>query len=550
MTDRNISRFLLVTLNIDAVLQETTIHRRRQKLRAMNDGLGLGDVYGATLDRIKGQSGERARLGMAALMWISFSERPLRANELCHALSVEIGSPNLNTDNVPSTSTLLACCQGLVVVEKEGSAVRLIHITLQEYFRAHPELFGAAHSIMAETCLSYLNSEQVKAFSTSPSPDLQSTPFLEYSSLYWGVHAKRDLSDRAKGLALKLLDGNSNHMPAKILLQAQKIYGHTVDFDKISLFSGLHHASFFGIVEIVTGLVEREGCDINQVDCGGNTAFEWATGNGHEEVVKMLLSRGDLDPNKPDDNGRTPLVWAAYNGHEGMVKILLGRDDVNPDKPNNNGKTALSAAAYNGHEGVIKMLLGRDGVSPDKPDNHGRTPLWWAALNGQEGVVEMLLGRVDVNPDKPNNDGKTALSAAAYNGHEGVIKMLLGRDDVNPDKPNNNDRTPLWGAAYNGHEGVVEILLGREDVHPDKPDNEGQTPLQLAAYNGHEGVVKMLLGRDDVNPDKSNNEGQTPLSGAAYNGHEGVVEILLGREDVHPDKPRSEERRVGKECLE
>jgi len=151
---------------------------------AMTDGLGLGDAYGATLNRIEGQGGERARLGMAALMWISLAERPLRASELCQALSVEIGSPNLNSDNVPSISTLLACCQGLVVVEKEGSVVRLIHFTLQEYLRAHPELFGAAHSTMAETCLSYLNSQQVKAISTGPSSDLQDAPFLEYSSLY------------------------------------------------------------------------------------------------------------------------------------------------------------------------------------------------------------------------------------------------------------------------------------------------------------------------------------------------------------------------------
>ena len=54
-TDRYISRFLLVRLNIDVVLQETTIHRRRQKLSAMTDGLGLGDAYGSTLDRIKRQ---------------------------------------------------------------------------------------------------------------------------------------------------------------------------------------------------------------------------------------------------------------------------------------------------------------------------------------------------------------------------------------------------------------------------------------------------------------------------------------------------------------
>ena len=41
-TNRYIYRFLLVSLNIDAILQETTIYRRGQKVSAMTDGLGLG----------------------------------------------------------------------------------------------------------------------------------------------------------------------------------------------------------------------------------------------------------------------------------------------------------------------------------------------------------------------------------------------------------------------------------------------------------------------------------------------------------------------------
>jgi len=190
------SRFLLVSLNIDAILQETTIYHRRQRLNAMTDELGLESAYSATLSRIKGQGGRKAMLGMAALMWISHAERPLKPEELCHALAVEIGSPNLNSDNVPSIGTLLACCQGLVVVDKEASTIRLIHFTLQEYLRAHPKLFGTAHSTIAETCLSYLNSQQVKALSASPSPDLRSAPFLEYSCLYqafqWGTRVEKE----------------------------------------------------------------------------------------------------------------------------------------------------------------------------------------------------------------------------------------------------------------------------------------------------------------------------------------------------------------------
>jgi len=257
------SRFLLVSLNIDAV-QETTIHRRRQKLSAMTDGLGLGDAYGATLGRIKRQGGEKARLGLAALMWISYAERPLKASELCQALAIEIGSPNLNIDNVPSIGTLLARCQGLIVAEEKDSTVRLVHFTLHEHLRAHPDLFDAAHSAIAETCLSYLNSQQVKALSTSPSPNIQHKPFLEYSALYWGVHAKRDLSDCAKQLALKLFEDYNSHVSAGVLLGTQNMYRHAMhsSLNKNPLFSGLHCASSFGIVEIVACLAEVEGRDI------------------------------------------------------------------------------------------------------------------------------------------------------------------------------------------------------------------------------------------------------------------------------------------------
>ena len=115
----------------------------------MTDGLGLGDAYGTTLGRIKGQGGEKAWLGIAALMWISHAERPLKVDELRQALAVEIGSPDLNTDNIPSIGIFFVCCQGLVVLGREASTVRLIYFTVQEYLRAHSELFGAAHSAMA-----------------------------------------------------------------------------------------------------------------------------------------------------------------------------------------------------------------------------------------------------------------------------------------------------------------------------------------------------------------------------------------------------------------
>ena len=75
----------------------------RQKLNATTNGLGLGDDYGATLDRIKAKGGEQARLG------VDFPCRAvLGGDQLLYStpLTIEIGSPNLNTDNIPPTKTL------------------------------------------------------------------------------------------------------------------------------------------------------------------------------------------------------------------------------------------------------------------------------------------------------------------------------------------------------------------------------------------------------------------------------------------------------------
>jgi len=501
----------------------------------MTGGLELGDVYGATIERIKAQDGDRSRLGMTALMWISHAERPLRADELCYALAVELGSTDFDASNIPSISTLVSCCQGLITVDKEVSTVRLIHFTLQEYLSSHPDIFSGPHSAMAEICLTYLNSKQVKALSTAPAFDTQNARFLEYCSVYWGVHARRELSDSAKSLALELLGGHYGQISTKLLLAQVKDFP-LWRFKTPSPFSGLHCASFFGIPEVVAGLIEMECYDINEDFLGGGP-LAWAARNGHEEVVKILLGREEVSPDKPDNDGRTPLLYAARDGHEGVVKILLAREEVNPDKPDNEGRTPLLYAAWRGHEGVVKILLAREEVNPDKPDNEGRTPLSDAARGGHEGVVKILLAREEVNPDKPCNDGGTPLSDAAWLGHAGVVKILLGREEVNPDKPDNLGRTPLLYAARGGHEGVVKILLAREEVNPDKPDNYGRTPLSYAARCGHEGVVKILLGREKVSPDKLDNASQTPLLYAALYGHEGVVEILLGREEVNPYQP-------------
>ena len=136
-----VSRFLLISLNIRAILAEATIARRRRRLNEMRLGQGLGRAYTSTLEPIKAQGGIKSKLGIAALMWLAHSERPLRIKELRHSSAAEKGATKLDVENAPSVQTLLGCPQGLATIDASSSTVRLIHSTLQEYLCTDSILF-------------------------------------------------------------------------------------------------------------------------------------------------------------------------------------------------------------------------------------------------------------------------------------------------------------------------------------------------------------------------------------------------------------------------
>ena len=578
-------RFLLVSLNIDSILGGITIGQRRNKLREMARGNGLSDAYTATLRRLKAQEGDKSVLGLNVLMWVLNSQRPLRTDDLCHALGVEVGSVGLDPENIPALKTLLSSCLGLVTVEASSSTVRLVHFTLQEYLSGDHTLFPCPHSTIAEVCLTYLNFKYVRNLS----PDFDSAPsgipFLDYASRFWGEHARKGMTENVKVLALRLLDGFERHISSTILLlrcTEESTWGRDLPYaegeERLLEFSGLHGAACFGIVDIFAAVLEMKEWDINAGDYFGSTALTWAAERGHEGVVKILLGRGDINPDQADtDWGKSPLIWAADSGHEGIVKMLLERDGVNPNATEDGFYgTALSWAAEGSHVEVVKILLEREDVNPDlKLPESSKTVSLWAAENGHEDILniilerkylvpdvvndefrfalsnwalsvqnkeflEMLLNRQDVNPNG-SGDEETPLYEAVDRGLEWAVQMLLERKDIKPDYVTLGtwrSQTPLMLAADNGYEEVVRMLLERKDVNPDLADTEyGWTALSLAASAGREGVVRMLLERKDVNPDHADTKhGRTPLMVAAESGHEGVVKMLLERKVVNPNQ--------------
>jgi len=171
----------------------------------------------SSLVRLKTQKGSKSGLGLKVLMWVAYAERPLRAEELCHALAVEMGSAGLDPEYVPPLRVLLSSCLGLVTVEESSSTVRFVHFTLQEHLLNDPSLSHSPHSSIAEVCLTYLNFEcfwDPLSTSGSSPPEM---PLQEYASCYWRKHARMETTENVKQLALRLLNRRATQFGLQLL---------------------------------------------------------------------------------------------------------------------------------------------------------------------------------------------------------------------------------------------------------------------------------------------------------------------------------------------
>ena len=459
-------RFLLVSLIMDAVLKDATIHQRRQTLHRMTNGLGLDNAYSTTLSRIGEQGGNKVKLGMEALMWISRSGRPLKVEELCHALAVEVGDTDLNIRNVPSIRTLLSCTLGLVTIDEQASTVRFTHFTLQEYLAAHPNLFTTPRSMIAEICLTYLNFQSICGLSSTLELIPSTAPFLHYASCYWGFHARKEMTEGVKSLALRLLQRGANHISVDILLR-QLTLKSSPRWDcqddrhpDSGGFTGLHYIAYMGITEIATDLVKMERWDLNGRDWNGETPLIWAIKYENYRLAKLLLEQGGVNPALSDKQGLTPLTHAAKAGQEGVVKLLLERGDVDPNSPDEGGWTPLSYATEFGHKDVVKALLRRLDVNPDSSNSnkYGWSPLLYAPGSGHGGLVKILLGRGDVNPDSSGSSGRGPPSDVTMKEREGPVRLLSDSRTPNCELSESCDRIPTSVTHRNASRKVARPL--------------------------------------------------------------------------------------------
>ncbi|RAO66282.1 uncharacterized protein BHQ10_002294 [Talaromyces amestolkiae] len=283
--------------------------------------------------------------------------------QLRHALAVELGTSELDTKNLPEIEDMISVCAGLVTVDEESNIIRLVHYTTQEYFkRTQGTWFRDAETRITTTCLIYLSfslfDSGVCQTENEFEKRLESNHLYGYAAQNWGHHARiSSIEDRK--LILDLLESEtkiSACIQAMMVLRDYKGYYLEVPMRMKGVHLAVHLAAYFGLVESMTDLLEKQYAP-NPKDSSGRTPLSWAAENGHEAVVKLLLSDKRVDPHSKDKTyGQTPLFRAAGNGHEAVVKLLLSDKRADPNSKDKSGWTPLLLAAENGHECL--MLAG------------------------------------------------------------------------------------------------------------------------------------------------------------------------------------------------
>lgn len=514
--------------------------------------------------RIERQDDTSKSIAKKALSWITYATRPLKKKELQHALALRPTDTAFHKNGMPTVDYILSACVGLVVLDKEGGIVRLVHYTAQQYFEdSSAKWFSGANVAIAKTCLQYLSLEVFDA-----RPGEADTEFYRRNKTYHLYsYAVRNLTYHVGG-ALPQLDNE--------LMQFLTHDGRMNAFANELWwppFRGLdvspcHIAAALDVDETLGGLLDN-GYDINASDGTRRTPLVWAAQYGCAKATRRLLKEDHINVNAQKPGDDSPIHRAVMRGNKQVFDLLIGDPRVDVDARDRMGKTLLMLACEVDSEDIAAALLTDSRVDPNAVDDDSFSALHHACENGNTIIIDLLMrspaegvnqstpvtgppqfhgvqsesernSHRDIELDGADNFGYTPLHAAAMQGKVEAMKMLLDTGKVAVDRKCKSGRTPLSSAAQRGYIDAVSLLLQR-GARADQADIYGQLPLHLAAGRNREAVVRKLLQEPNADCLALDKLSRSALLVAAEEGAVSIVRMLLAQqqrdeEDGDPDE--------------
>ena len=331
----------------------------------------LDDTYARILTNIEEDYQQEA---LSALLWLAFSERPLKIEEIADAAVVNPQSdpPFDPEERLSDPNDVLQILAGLVTISPKSGpydspqlVVRLAHFSVKEYLLSDRILNGlawkfsassiTANDFIARSCLLYILHYDESDSKAMSSDDLKRFPLLQYACQFWYIHAKSIPVQSRKSIdpvSFRLFLSDTALLAWLQVHRPDSPHEQPFSFP-INACLPLYYAADIGLEALVQQLLEYH-VDVDAKNSDGTTALYRAAWNGHEAVVRLLLEyHADVDAK--NRGGATGLYWAARRGHETVVRLLLERH-ADVDAKDSGGTTALYWAAWNGHEAVVRLL--------------------------------------------------------------------------------------------------------------------------------------------------------------------------------------------------
>ncbi|OBT74165.1 hypothetical protein VF21_06236 [Pseudogymnoascus sp. 05NY08] len=402
--------FLLAELHLESLKTKTDIKSLRKALDVLPDK--LEKTYDDSLERIQRQPEDESKLAMRVLSWITHAVRPLKVEEIQHAIAVMNFDPDdttLGEEGLPDEAELITVCGGSAVIDQDSGVIRLVHYTTQDYFERHrSKIFPTAQADILCACIRYLSLDSFKNSPCETNSDLRKRQarfrLLGYASCNWANHVCGELDDTVQERAIQFLNNKSLlsnatlvrllDFPENISTLSSSIQTWWVSAHLHSVFwsdmlrteiPGITIAAEFGLTSLIDKML-KQGNSINESGIQGRAALHEAARNGHEATVELLLERG---ANTEAKDLTMALLWAAESGLEAIVQLLV-EHGADMEATSLYGYTPLLFAGSKGYVSMVRLLL-QNGANIEVTDKYGNPLLFVAARNGNKAVVRLLL---------------------------------------------------------------------------------------------------------------------------------------------------------------
>lgn len=582
-------------LHVTSLKGKVNIKQIKEALHDMSaGGDALLKAYEKSMEMIQSQEAETRSLAMTTLSWIAFSPSTLTLGGLQHAIAAEIGTTELNNDNVTDPEIILSTCAGLITLQRTTNlhgpvvTVHLVHETTQAYLtKTKDRWFPGVDVRLAQICLTYLNYTAFDsgACTTWTSWNDRDALFPLYRSIAYGLGNYVGVRYPECRQLLERLYLSNHHVQS--CLQAYFSGGKVPDGSPMAkselpsfsaanaLLLAIKHKIFDMIPFLIShGLEQRYAIQgvVSEPDDEADQEFSlvhYAVRSNFPECIQILVATPGVDCDALDAEGRTALSYACESGYLEKVQLLLGLDqgvewspgleyyfhnriDAGPpvSKADINhqdrfGRTALTyALAVEDDSGrMTTTLLGIDGIDCTSQDQIGRFPIHWAAESGVIENVRLLLMKPGVALQLHLHDGagRSPLSYAIDRQHIGVARALISLHEAEVVTPELVDHafSSISFLDNNRYDEFSSELLSKLLVE-NSPfvDAYGSTMVHIAARSGsyEKPLLRTLLSIPGITVNRVDANNRTALWHCFDEQDKEMCQMLLTHGNVDVNK--------------